>query len=522
MAPREQLLYLFAEEKRPLFGQLSIALRCADKPGVAAASAEWVLNGKATGAECLGEQMQLARQSNDPEVQQTMRELAAVREQQAALLLRPESDSATERRSQQEAQSQKERDLARKLGLQTRSGTRGSSWAKLADVQSAIPQGSVLIEIVRFPAFHFDASGKTKGGTSARYVAWVIPRAEAGEVQMVDLGGAETIDRAVGKSRAMIAAFTQAISRLETRQAAEEVEGVTSYLADLIYKPLVKAIGDASTLLVSPDGGLWLFPWEALPIGEGKFLIEQKQIRYLVTGRSLLDAAPAVHGTGAVLFADPDFSWEPPESESPKPSDWTALLREYLGSDAGTGLLAGASFRRLPGGSSLIDSLSGTLDRYVKSKPVVYRDKTALESNFKALHGPRVLIMLTHGYFLKDQMFDNLPQTEQARKVWAELNRRRSIGLDTDKIPFVPEPLLRCGLAMTGANYHFRRHDANDGILTGLEILGTDLCGTDLVVLDACETGVGAVRDGEGTAGLSQAFQLAGERWWWPACGAFP
>jgi CHAT domain-containing protein len=132
----------------------------------------------------------------------------------------------------------------------------------------------------------------------------------------------------------------------------------------------------------------------------------------------------------------------------------------------------------------------------------------ATESAVKQVNAPRILHLATHGFFLSDPGADRGPRTGSPSAVLAATGSQVST-LDSAANSDIENPLLRSGLALAGANL---RHSgtSDDGILTALEAANLNLWGTKLVVLSACDTGVGEVRNGEGVYGLRRAFVIAG------------
>jgi len=110
------------------------------------------------------------------------------------------------------------------------------------------------------------------------------------------------------------------------------------------------------------------------------------------------------------------------------------------------------------------------------------------------LSAPSILHIATHGFFL------SVPGTVAT----GSESEPRAVATGPTTTPKIDNPLLRSGLALAGANQR------SDGILTALEASGLDLWGTKLVVLSACDTGIGEVKRSEGVYGLRRSLVLAG------------
>jgi CHAT domain-containing protein/Tfp pilus assembly protein PilF len=382
--------------------------------------------------------------------------------------------------------------------LSTARGQRAGrgEWVEVDEVRKALPSDAVLIEIAGFP--YVDPGRQGQGRPipdyEPRYAAWIIPPQGQGDIQLIDLGPAARIEPALAAYRQAISAGAESIDQRGEVADAAEFKKRLEAIADLVLRPLESILSRSRRWLISPDATLWLVPWGALPLRDGGYSLERHTISYLVSGRDLVERAPAqAAARGGLVVADPDFDLEMvPRLDSAAQGESETETRT-----SATPLPA--NWPRLPGTALEAAAIEPRIDAFLGEPIKLFTGPEALEATVKSAARPRVVVLSTHGFFLKDQDRGAVPA---------------SVSVSGAPNASLENPLLRCGLVFTGANLRDHATDRNgdDGILTGLEIVGADLRGTELVVLSACETGRGIIHIGEGVAGLRQAFQLAGAR----------
>jgi len=380
----------------------------------------------------------------------------------------------------------------------------------LTEIARTLPRQSVLVDFINYTRYDFRTiTNLWKEHRYAAYLTFPLTTESTNlVVERIDLGEASVIDAAV----------STVMRRMSAGQyRARDLKAAIEDLDRLVYAPLAQHLTNVSHLIVCPDGQLNLLPFEMLR-HNGRYLIEDKTISYVTSGREVLRLAQprdsAATTSAPLVMGNPDFDLDlggnrrelalangaqssplnvSPESQSLLTSAATRMLsRDFRGN---------LYFTALPGAELEATNVAMALG----SETILRIGPDARESELKQTKSPRVLHLATHGFFLPDQERQH-PDRADTPFAMASDQPWKTSGETWEN------PMIRCGLALAGANHAGAITNAveEDGILTGLEAALLDLQGTELVILSACDSGSGDVKIGEGVMSLRRAFRIAG------------
>ncbi len=483
----------------------AISLHLQDAPNNAEAARlvlTTILRRKARILDAVTNELQLLRDNITPENQQLLDELNAIQSQRSNLLYNPPQDLPPEQYRQLTNNLKAEAEnLEAQLAQRSAEFRVETEPVTIEKLQQLIPEDTALVEIIQYKPYDTKAIRWGK----PHYAAYII---SANSINWVDLGVAEPIDQKVNEFRR------------DLGEKRTNIENSARELDEMVMQPIREKLGDKTHVLISPDGQLNLIPFAALMDENNEYLVKNYLFTYLTTGRDLLKLQlDAPSRQDPVMLANPNYD-APGNSTGVQLASYSPLTegegsgerfsRPNLGEESGVR----GNQRSTDLASLTFDPLEGTKIEADAILPVIpnlqlLTGSQATENVLKQLQAPKILHIATHGFFLQD--VDCIPVTGSRSPNDGGFN----VILNPD---FQPEckptpsntenPLLRSGLALAGANP--RQSGDEDGVLTASEVTQLRLYGTKLVVLSACETGVGSVANGEGVYGLRRAFVKSG------------
>lgn len=326
------------------------------------------------------------------------------------------------------------------------------------DIQAALKPGEYATEMVKVDYYY-----KGRWTDTVYYVALIIDKT-CTTPKLVLLQNGNQLEK-------------KSISyyRISMKSKMDDLQSYNAF-----WLPLKKYLINSNKIYFSPDGVYQQVNlYTLLNPATKKYLVDEVNINLVTNTKDILQSHKPQAGKHAVIFSYPDYGSAPAPAEGAL--RWTGfpVLDELPGTKT-----EADSIRQILSGNQW------TVKEYLR--------KDASEEILKKISQPKVLHIATHGFFLPDVK-------DTAGKVYgiqSDIARRN--------------PLLRSGVILAGAAAAASNpenfSDKEDGILTAYEAEGLNLSATDLVVLSACETGLGEILNGQGVYGLQRSFQLAGAR----------
>ena len=283
----------------------------------------------------------------------------------------------------------------------------------------------------------------------------------------------------------------------KTRGSKAKSTATTKGLYELIWAPIEPYLAGIETVYFSPIGLLNQIPFAALDTEGKSILANQYNLVQLSSCYVLTEKSNEPNAEKTLFIGGVDYNYNPTGTAT-KTIDTPSEL-EILRTISGTRSMD-SKWNYLPGTLEEIN----TIERLYQQNNRSYSQligKEASEGALKDLSGqsPDIIHIATHGFFFEIPKISSNPTAGPSSK---------NIYKNSE------DPLLRSGLVLYGANYAWingnNPYEDENGILTALEISNLDLSNTELVVLSACETGLGDIEGSEGVYGLQRAFKMAG------------
>jgi CHAT domain-containing protein len=428
-----------------------------------------ILRRKSRVLDALTNSLQALRVRSNPEDRALLDELALVRSELAAKTFTGAGSNSPDHFRRITILTEQEQKLESAISRRSAEFRSQNQPITIESVQKLIPSDAALVEFVLYKPYKFEAIRQGdrfyRSGTP-RYVAYIL--FNQGEPKWVELGDAETINEAVSEFRRTI--------RIKSGSQRSFIKAAR-HLDTKLMQPIRKQLGNQHHILLSPDSQLNLIPFAALIDEKNQYLIKNYQITYVSSGQDLIRLqADLPSKQNPVIIANLQFD-KPGNSPTVRVASNTRGIDNQNSTD-----LASLKYGSIEGTATEAKVISTILPN-VK----LLTGSEATENAIKQLNAPNILHIATHGFFLLDA-----PPSNEGKAPDTNFNN----------------PLLRSGLALSGFN--LRKSGNEDGVLTALEVAGLNLAGTKLVVLSACETGLGDIANGEGVYGLRRALAIAG------------
>ncbi len=286
----------------------------------------------------------------------------------------------------------------------------------------------------------------------ATYVAFKITK---NNIKLITLGLVDSVNNYI------------TITRDNLINQKPELNGYTN-----CWKNVDKHLAGYDKIYLSCDGAYHQLSVNSLKDTAGKYIVDKYTLQFIGNSKDILSVkrneAVAKKPSSAFLVGNPTYG-------------------------------KSGMIEQLPGTEAEVKNINKQLS-LLKVKTTTLIGTQATEVAIKKINSPSILHIATHGYFLAD-----LSKMESNKVLGVDLAAAKD------------NPLLRSGVLLANCDNVFDENyrasaNSENGILTSFEALSLNLDNTDLVVLSACETGLGSVKQGEGVYGLQRSFLIAGAK----------